>query len=211
MTEALNLIGQRFGRLTVIDKAEKYKDGHTMWLCRCDCGNEKAVLEKTLKNGKTKSCGCLRTEMLINRLTIHGLRHTRIHNIWRGIKQRCYNSKRKSFVFYGGRGITMCDEWNNDFMSFYNWSMSNGYSDNLTIDRIDVNGNYEPNNCRWATKKEQMNNMRTNRLLTYNGETHTIAEWSDILNVGGKTLYSRLQKGWSVEKTLTTPFRGKKK
>ena len=205
-----DLTGQKFGRLTVIDRAEKYKDGHAMWLCRCECGNEKAILEKCLKNGKTKSCGCLRTEMLINRLTTHGLRHTRIYNIWMGIKQRCYNSKRKGFGIYGERGITMCDEWKNDFMSFYNWSMQNGYQDDLTIDRIDVNGNYEPFNCRWATVIEQANNMRTNRFLTYNDETHTMAEWGKILNISDCTLYSRLKRGWSVEKTLTTPLKQKK-
>ena len=207
MAEASNLIGQKFGRLTVIDRAEKYKDGHAMWLCRCECGTEKVILEKCLKNGKTKSCGCLRKEITVKRLTKHGLNNIRLYDIWSGIKQRCYNSKRKGFGIYGGRGIIMCDEWENNFMSFYDWAMANGYADNLSIDRIDVNGNYCPENCRWATFKEQMNNMRTNRFLTYNGETHTMAEWGKILNISDCTLYSRLKRGWTVEKTLSTPVR----
>ncbi len=138
----------------------------------------------------------------------HGMTGTRIHNIWRGMRSRCYNPNVKCFKNYGGKGIRLCDEWNESFMSFYQWSIKNGYSDDLTIDRINVNENYSPSNCRWLDIKAQENNRSNNRLITFNGETHTEAQWSDITGIERRTLNSRLVRyKWSVEKSLTTPVR----
>lgn len=134
----------------------------------------------------------------------HGMTGTRIHNIWRSIKRRCYTKSHIEYKRYGGRGITACDEWQ-EFIPFYEWSMKNGYQDNLTIDRIDPDGNYAPDNCRWATQKEQQNNRRNNHLITYNGKTQTAKQWSEELNIKNSTIITRLSRGWSVERTLNTP------
>ena len=133
-------------------------------------------------------------------------------NTWYNIKRRCYDPTDRNFKDYGGRGITVCVEWKNDFKSFYDWAMANGYLDNLTIDRIDVNGNYCPDNCRWATIYEQANNKRNNHLLTYNGCTTTMAEWSRKAKIPYRTLINRINVlGWPVDKALTTPVRPLKK
>ena len=205
-----DLTGKKFGRLLVIERVENNKKQQVQWLCKCDCGNEVKVISKSLTSGNTKSCGCLHREINIKRLTTHGLRNTRLNGIWCGVLQRCYNPKNKAYKNYGGRGITVCQEWQDNFQNFYDWSMSNGYNDDLTIDRIDVNGNYEPSNCRWVTKKEQANNMRSNRLLTYNGETHNMKQWAKIMGINYRALQQRLFRGWSIEKALTTPLKKRK-
>lgn len=165
MSKKIEMIGKRFGRLTVIEEAQKRKNKFVCWVCKCDCGNiTKPVKGARLRNGETKSCGCLWSETMLRIHTVHGLCGTRVYSIWDNMIQRCTNSKRPQFKDYGGRGINVCDEWKNDFQAFYDWAMSHGYADNLTIDRIDVNGNYEPSNCRWVTMKVQQNNRRNNRL-----------------------------------------------
>lgn len=186
-----DLTGQKFGRLTVIKRADNNKNGSTRWLCKCDCGNEKIVEGGHLRSNKIKSCGCLLTDILIKRNYTHGMTNTRLFHIWQGIKIRCYNKNFEHYKYYGGRGITMYAEWENDFMSFYDWAMENGYKENLTIDRIDVNGNYCPKNCRWVTQKEQNRNTRKNRLITFNGETHCIGEWAEITGINKSTLCTR--------------------
>ena len=133
----------------------------------------------------------------------HGKRNTRLYTIWRSMRQRCYNPKTNRYKNYGGRGITVCEEWNNSFTAFHEWATANGYEDNLTLERKDVNGNYEPSNCRWATYKEQANNMSNSVHLTYNGETHTMAEWADITGIKKATIWERLKKGWSIDDALT--------
>lgn len=198
-----DLSGQKFGRLVAIERVEKNKRNNARWLCRCDCGKSVVVDGGNLTRGHTMSCGCLRAE---NRVK-HGLCGTRLCNIWYKIKSRCSDPNNDVYHHYGGRGITICEEWRNDFRTFYEWAMKNGYADNLTIDRIDVNGNYCPENCRWVEFKEQMNNTRRNRFLTFKGETKTVAQWSEELSIKPATLYTRLNKGWSVEKTLTTPVK----
>lgn len=133
---------------------------------------------------------------------IHGKRKTRLYRIWTNMKTRCINPNDPHFERYGRRGITVCDEWKNDFKAFYDWSMSNGYADDLTIDRIDNNGNYEPSNCRWVTVKEQNQNKRNVILITYDGETHTVTEWARKLNLGHDTIRQRYHKGWTPEQCL---------
>jgi len=198
----IDLTGQKFGRLTVIERAEN-KGKKTAWLRKCDCGNNCTVMGTHIKSGRTHSCGCYHNEQLIKRATTHGMSYSRINKIYRKIKNRCYNKNYPEFKYYGGRGIEMCDEWRNNFMAFYEWAMANGYADDLTIDREDTNGNYEPSNCRWATAKEQANNRRNNRYITYNSETYTIAEWSEKLGLNYDTLYGRLSRNnWNMQKAL---------
>lgn len=203
-----DIIGQKFGKLTVLNFDHKkqvftknnIKNGYKyFYLCLCECGNKIIVPRHHLLFKHTKSCGCI--------TNIHNLSNSRIFKIYNGIKQRCYNSNAHKYKVYGSRGIKVCDEWLNDFKAFYEWSINNGYSDKLSIDRINVNGNYEPNNCRWVDMKTQQRNRTNNHLLTYNGNTYTINEWAEILHIKRETLKNRLFLGWSIEKTLTTPVR----
>lgn len=158
-----DMIGKQFGRLTVIGYAGTNKQNSCVWRCKCSCGKECEVEGRSLRRGKTRSCGCLNHEMHIshpNRKT-HGQCGTRIYRIWKAMKNRCYNKNTRDYQkWYGSLGVTVCDEWKNNFQAFYDWSMANGYNDTLTIDRIDPYGNYEPNNCRWADAKTQSTNKR---------------------------------------------------
>lgn len=140
--------------------------------------------------------------------TRHGKSNTRIYKIWDNMKARCYNKNKPKYKNYGARGVAVCQEWKNNFVAFYEWAMHNGYNDNLTLNRIDNNGNYEPENCKWATAKEQMNNTSFNHKITYNGETHTLAEWASCLAINYSTLSKRINKyNWSVERAMSTPSR----
>lgn len=139
----------------------------------------------------------------------HGMTHTRLYNIWQRMRQRCYDSNYDSWKYYGFKGITVCDDWKNSFEKFYDWAMANGYEDHLTIDRKENDRGYSPENCRWVTYKEQANNRTNNKILEFNGESHTITEWANITGMSLTTLWSRLDSGWSVEKALTTDVLGR--
>lgn len=197
-----DLTGQRFGRL-IVQKIVSHKP--IRWECKCDCGNTTIVIADTLKRGETISCGCYRNECVRDRSIKHNESHTKLHQVWSGMKTRCNNPNFEFYKDYGGRGIKVCDEWQNDYIAFRDWALQNGYAEGLSIDRIDVNGNYEPSNCRWVTDKVQANNKTTNRFIEYKGETHTLQQWSEILGVSVGRLFHRLDKmGWSVEKTFET-------
>lgn len=194
MTKENDISGQRFGRLLAIKKDHSVWDKKTRrsenyWLFRCDCGKEKVINKYSVLRGKTCSCGCFNKEKTVERNTKHGLFNTekRIYGCWQDMKNRCYNKNRKKYKIYGARGITVCDEWKNNFKCFYDWAKSNGYSDNLTLDRIDVNGNYCPENCRWATAKEQANNRRTNHKITINGVAKNLCEWLELYKISSSS------------------------
>lgn len=260
-----NLLGMKFGKLTVIEYAGyeiKFNRVQHLWKCKCDCGNIKISQSRHLLNKHCQSCGCLPHIPKTLPNVKHHKSNTRLHNVWKSMKGRCYTKSCSGYENYGGRGITVCEEWRNDFSAFYEWSIANGYKEvedhsKYTLDRIDVNGNYEPSNCRWVDMKVQCNNKRNNarymfdgELLTlrdisqrtganyktlkgridrgealfdalygeydlatyyleYNGERHTIPEWSKITGIKEITIRARLKRGWSVEKTLSEPVQEK--
>lgn len=199
----IDLTGKKFGELTVIERAAN-NNNKTMWLCQCSCGNKKIVWGESIKKGSVVSCGCIGKKHRLESRTTHGMSHTKLDNMYYNMKMRCYNKNDDFYKDYGARGIKICDEWLNDRTKFFEWAKNNGYSKSLTIDRINVNGNYEPSNCRFVNAKQQARNRRSNHILEYNGESHTIVEWSEILNVPYSRLMTRINRGWSIEKALTT-------
>lgn len=207
MGKRIDLTGQRFGRLVVISFAGRNKQNYAMWNCTCDCGGHITTRGADLRNGSTTSCGCSRKS--IN--ATHGQSGTRLYHVWLSMVQRTCNPNDKAYHNYGGRGITVCEEWRNDFATFQNWALSNGYRQGLSIDRIDNDGDYSPVNCRWASHKEQSQNTRRNHLLTFKGETKTLGEWAAYAGIGRGTLVTRLKLGWSIEKALETPVKKKTK
>lgn len=208
MAKLTNLSGKRYGKLTVqkLLYSKKQNDGKHYshyYLCRCDCGNEKIVVNSNLLTGNTQSCGCLKKEKPNHKK--HNLSKHKLYRVYKTMINRCYNPKNISFKIYGKRGIAVCKEWQQDFMIFYNWAINAGYKEGLSIDRIDVNGNYEPTNCRWATTKEQSNNRRTNRFISYKGETHTISQWERITGIDHRKISARLKLGWEIQRIFQTP------
>jgi len=194
----------KFFRLTVISFEGRNKSYDSLWLCQCDCGHELIVRGGALKNGHTKSCGCLQKERVSKSHTTHGFSHEKLYKVWIGIKGRCYNPKDWSFKNYGARGILIYKEWNENYMAFRNWSKINGYKEGLTIDRINNDGNYEPSNCRWIPKSIQSKNRRNRKILTFNGITKKVIDWACITNIPGRNINQRIRSGWSPERALTT-------
>lgn len=198
--EDSEVIGKTFGRWFVICRNGNSKNKSKQYLCRCVCGKEKNVIGVHLLDGKSTSCGCYSKEQSRKRRLKHGKTKTRLFNIWQGLKNRCYLKSDKHYQWYGARGISVCSIWQNDFESFYNWALENGYADNLTIDRINNDGNYEPSNCRWVDHKTQCRNRRTNVLITIDGQTKTLIEWCEIKNMNYRLVWNRYRRGVSVER-----------
>jgi len=196
MKKAIDLTGVKFGRLFVVEYAGKDKHSHNIWKCVCDCGNTHFASTSDLRRGKISSCGCLKVETNQKIKTTHGDTHNRLYRIYRKMLSRCNCKTDINYNQYGGRGITVCDEWLNDYETFKGWAMANGYADNLTIERINVNGNYEPSNCKWATRKVQANNRRCTVKVEYHGEKISLAEYARITKQKYSTAYYRnKQKG----------------
>lgn len=197
-----DLTGKRFGRLVALKRIKSEPD-KTKWLCRCDCGKEIIVFTKNLTRNHTKSCGCYNVERAIETNTTHDMCGTRLYKIWQDMKRRCSSPSEKSFKDYGGRGITVCQEWE-EFEPFMKWALTVGYKDDLTIDRINVNGNYEPDNCKWSTLKEQARNKRNNFMVAYQGRIQPLAAWCEELNLGYDKTYARIKKyKWSIEEAFS--------
>lgn len=199
--------GKKYGRLTVVERDFSKGNHESHWLCLCECGNTISTSGIRLSNGSCKSCGCLQKELLSKRMSTHKETKTRLYNIWSKIKFRCYNTKSKDYGNYGGRGIKMCDQWKNSFENFRDWALNNGYKDTLTIDRIDVNSNYSPENCKWCGMKEQSRNTRFNRRYDYNGKSLCTAELAEIAGISGATLRYRLNQGYNLQEAMFKPLR----
>lgn len=205
-----DLSGNVYGKLTVLQLSHT-KNRKSYWVCQCSCDNKTITIVRSdcLTSGNTKSCGCLNYEHAI---ITHNMSKTKLYHIWASMKNRCYNENDTNFKHYGGKGIKVYDDWINSFEDFHLWSIDNGYieNSNLTIDRIDTYGNYEPSNCRWVTQKIQNNNKTNNVLIEYNGEIKNIQEWSEYLGIKWQTLYSRIfNLKWNIEKALTEPVKSK--
>lgn len=203
-------IGDKYNRLTVVETG-LYKGPRRAVRCICSCGKETVVTCSRLINGKIKSCGCLQVESVKKRNFKHGASHTRLHNIWMAMKNRCYNSNYKWFMNYGGRGIIVCDEWRDDFTMFSDWALSNGYQDTLTIERIDVNGNYCPDNCTWILLEQQPLNQRGRVNKYTNGERIHMGELARQNGLTYCCLYQRLSSGMTLEEALSKPARVRRK
>lgn len=197
-----NLTGKKFGRI-IVGKYDKGK-----WECFCSCGNITYVRTNSLTSGRTQSCGCLGKERSSKSSTKHGGTNTRLYSIWRNMKCRCSCPTASKYEIYGGKGIRVCDEWL-PFTGFRDWALTHGYSNNLSIDRINSDGNYEPKNCRWVTYKVQGNNTKQNHIITYNNKTQTLAEWADELGFSYKVLSERIRRKWSIERAFNTPTQTK--
>lgn len=204
MANIKDLKGKKFHKLTVIEEVGRNKHGCALWLCKCDCGKEKIIPSSQI--GKTRSCGCLLTKARIENMKklngfYHGYSKERLHHIWICMKNRCLNPKNFDYKHYGARGITVCDEWL-DYENFKKWALENGYKENLSIDRIDNAKDYSPDNCRWATMQEQVNNRRNTVYLTYNGETHTLKQWAEIIGITYSCIHKRYSAGKCIKEIL---------
>lgn len=209
-----DLTGMKFGRLTVISRAENGKNWKVRWNCHCDCGNDVTVYASHLMNGHTQSCGCYNKDIIRSRNKEnrkYKYCNTRIYDCWKDMLRRCYNNDDEKYHTYYEKGITVCEEWH-DFKIFQEWALNNGYQDNLTIDRIDNNGNYCPENCRWTTLKIQANNTSRNRKIEYQGEIKTLAQWCDQFNLPYKIIENRINRyNWAINEAFEIPIGMKRK
>ena len=202
-----DLSGKRFGKLVAVSSFYDKEKKITLWECRCDCGNVCLVRANRLVHNRTMSCGCLRSESNRQKKTTHGMSKTRLYNAWHSMKARCYNPTNHNYIHYGNRGIVVCDEWKNSFEEFYKWAVSNGYQDGLTLDRIDNDKYYGPDNCRWTTMKVQNNNRRVSINITYNGKTQNLSEWCEELNLPYIRIYQRIVKyGYTFHEAINEPL-----
>lgn len=220
-----NLINKRFGLLVVVEEAPTRKRSNggsiTMWHCKCDCGKELDVIANSLLRGRTKSCGCAKSKIISEKTAKHRGIDDRLYHVWAGMKGRCYNHQNQSYQYYGGRGISVCEEWAESYAAFRDWATANGYDPNAevgkcTIDRIDNNGDYTPTNCRWVGMDVQSTNKHPSGKaikIEYCGQLKTIKDWSEITGISSGAIRERLRRGWSVENALATPspcYRGRR-
>lgn len=196
--------GDRYGRLTIINEIKQIGNGRR-FLCKCDCGNKKEVNLSKLTSDNTKSCGCLQQESRKKSTKTHGMVGSRLYNIWNGIRERCTNPKSSIYSHYGGRGIKLSDQWL-DFTSFMHWSLSNGYENDLTIERKDVNGDYCPENCKWVSMEHQNLNKRNTLLVEYKGEIKPLKTWCEELGLGYVRIWKRLNKGWTPNEAFEIEY-----
>ena len=212
MLNTENFIGKKYGKLKIVSlsyKKQKYtksgrKDGFLYYFnCICECGNYIDVNLHDLTSSHTQSCGCYQKTQVSKKNKIHGLTTSSIFHIWTSMKQRCLNPNNKAYKNYGGRGITICDDWKNNFITFYDWAMNNGYKENLSIDRIDNDGNYQPDNCRWVTRKEQNRNYRKNINVIYENTEYCLKDLSVKLNINYKYLHKKYKKGMKIEDIIS--------
>lgn len=202
----INMEGKTYGRLTVLQRVGS-KNNRAMWECVCECGKHIITSGHALRRGNTKSCSCLQKDKASMRLKTHGMSSTNLYTTWANIRKRCEDPSSQDYRYYGSRGISVCKEWH-DSEVFISWALASGYKQGLTIDRINNNGNYCPENCRWVDRKTQSRNSRKNYLITFRGETHCISEWSEITNIDQNTIRCRIRRyGWDIERALTTPTR----
>lgn len=205
-------IGDKFNRLTILSLHKKHSDNKVYASCLCECGNVRpSILVRSLLSGNTKSCGCLNRDLTIARNYKHGDANrenkSKLYRIWADMNRRCRDKRRDDACYYANKGIIVCEDWKN-YNAFKFWALKNGYNDSLTIDRIDSNKNYCPDNCRWIPFSEQSRNRTSNHYITYNNEVHTLTEWANILNIGRSTLSNRLnQQKWPIEKAFTSPVK----
>ena len=208
----IDMTGMEVGKLKVIKYVET-RNGQAYWLCRCSCGNEIVARGNHLRSGNVKSCGCLRAEENRRRVK-HNKSHDRLYNIYYGMKKRCYSPSHKFYKDYGGRGITLCEAWldhDMGFQNFYKWAIENGYKDGLTLERIDTNGNYCPENCAWKTMKDQANNRRNTVHITYNGKTLTSSEWERECGIPRQTILKRYRNGWETDRIFDNQYWAKRR
>lgn len=207
--KVIDITGFETGRIKVVGQAGKNKNGNILWRYECSCGGGGIATADTIRH--IKSCGCFRREkgkeFFHNYNTTHGESRTRIYIIWGNMINRTSNKKNKDYKNYGGRGITVCEEWK-DYLAFKKWALENGYSDTLTLDRIDNDKGYYPGNCRWADEETQNNNKQQSRKLEYKGEIKSVEQWAKEYNINRGTLVNRLNKGMSIKEALETPIKG---
>lgn len=204
-TMPLDLTGQTFGRWSVLCNAGRKINRSSVWVCHCECGTIREVIIGKLRSGHSKSCGCLHKEFAKTYSRTHGKSYTREHRIWRGMLDRCSNPRNSRYDKYGGRGITVCERWVNDFSAFLA-DMGEAPNRMMEIDRIDNERGYEPRNCRWATRKQQNLNKRNNRRLSFSGLTMTVTEWAERIGIARRTIHQRLRRGWPVARALSDPL-----
>lgn len=206
-----DLTGKKLGKLTVIEqhgftKPNKYGHRYAIWYCKCDCGNYVERTSDVLKRGKS-SCGCVQ-EANLKRMSLgnvkHGLSKTRIYGIWKNMISRCYREKDIHYKAYGARGITVCDEWKNDSSKFFEWAFANGYRNDLTIERIDNDKGYCPENCTWIPKEQQSKNKRQNIMITYEGKTMCASDWAKETGISASAIRYRFKRGWGTERIFST-------
>lgn len=199
-TRFIDLSGKKFGKLTAIDIAGQNKARQYLWNCKCECGGFSVVIGSNLIRNNTKACGCVRLVDLADRTRKHGMGKSRIFKIWAGMRKRCLNPNCIAYNDYGGRGIKICKDWDS-FETFYN-DMNIGYSDSLSLDRINTNGDYSPQNCRWSTMKQQNNNRRNNRVVVCDGISKTLAQWAEVSGIKQNTISNRIKVGWDIKDAI---------